>query len=201
MNDMRVVKNDFAGLVRLFGEVKILDNIMNDMFLTYARKLGQAAPVDLHRAQTVNPTVDKLESSQGSLLGRSLNSKGVSKGLGVSPAGHLRQASFVGDEMDDDGPAEITKCDLAVVDSMFDKFWRTEESLSGFLNVKMIKQKFADFRQKLEVWKNRDRARKRNKRNFKKYTKNLLAAFKKAKTDFTMDNDEITQIGDEFIEF
>ena len=49
MNDMRVVKNDFTGLVRLFGEVKILDNVMNDMFLTYARKLGQAAPVDLQR--------------------------------------------------------------------------------------------------------------------------------------------------------
>ena len=80
------------------------------------------------------------------------------------------------------------KCDLSVVDSAFDKFYKTEESLSGFLNIKVIKQKFADFRKKLDVWKKVGRQRTRNKKNFKKHTKGLIAAFKKAKTDFTYDN-------------
>ena len=101
----------------------------------------------------------------------------------------------------DDGPTEIIKCDLNSIDNLFFTFYNNENSLSGLVNVKAIKQKFGEFRQKLDVWKNRDRARKRNKRNFKKYTKNLLAAFKKAKADFTQGNEEITQIGNEFIEF
>ena len=39
----------------------------------------------------------------------------------------------------EEAPVEIVKCDLKDVDNIFDKFFRTEESLSGFLNVKAIK--------------------------------------------------------------
>ena len=48
---------------------------------------------------------------------------------------------------------EIIKLDLSVLDNAFDKFYKTEESLSGYLNIKVIKSKFADFKKKLEVWK------------------------------------------------
>ena len=88
----------------------------------------------------------------------------------------------------DEVPAEIIKVDLSAVDSSFEKFYKTEESLSGFLNIKVIKQKFADFRKKLDVWKKVGRQRRKNKTNFKNRSAALIAAFKKAKQDFTYDN-------------
>ena len=161
------------------------------MFLTFAKKLGQAAPPpDFNRSGTMDP---RLGGSLNSSLGKSQNLKGISKGLGMTPnKGHSRKqsaANALDSSMDQsEAPPEIIKCDLAHIDNLFGKFYKTEESLSGFLNVKNIKQKFADFRLKLDVWKKRSKNRNRTKRNYKKYTEKLLEAFKKAKIDFTYDH-------------
>ena len=153
------------------------------MFLTFAKKLGQPIVKALEATDKDN----KLGSTLGSSLGK--NMKGVNKGLGVSPKNHSRQPSLFVDGPED-APAEIIKFDLAVVDNLFDKFYKTEESLSGFLNIKVIKQKFTDFRKKIDVWKKGGtvRQRNRNKKNFTKNSSALIASFKKAKGDFTYDN-------------
>ncbi len=54
--------------------------------------------------------------------------------------------------------------DLNVVDTAFDKWYREEEALSTVLNMKVIRQKNIDFRQKLEAWKRRADERKRLQR-------------------------------------
>jgi hypothetical protein len=56
------------------------------------------------------------------------------------------------------------KLDLAILDKKYDEWLREDESLSGFLNMKFIKQKNTEFRQKLEAWKKRGDERKRIKR-------------------------------------
>ena len=40
-NDHRVEKHQFVNLIRIVKEPVIHDNVINDMFLTYAKKLGQ----------------------------------------------------------------------------------------------------------------------------------------------------------------
>ena len=189
MNDMRVEKSDFVAFIKMFKDISIQQNVIDDMFLTFAKRLGQPKPEPqaLKRGQTLNATDGKLGSTLGNSLGKSQTLKGVSKGLGVSPGNHQRQPSLNLDDKDE-VPAEIIKVDLSAVDSSFEKFYKTEESLSGFLNIKVIKQKFADFRKKLDVWKKVGRQRRKNKTNFKNRSAALIAAFKKAKQDFTYDN-------------
>ena len=51
--------------------------------------------------------------------------------------------------------------DLTTIDAMFDKWYREEEALSTVLNMKVIKQKNIDLRQKIEAWKRRLDERKR----------------------------------------
>ena len=41
MNDMRVEQKEFKDIIKLFKDVSITDSIMVDMFLTFAKKLGQ----------------------------------------------------------------------------------------------------------------------------------------------------------------
>ena len=43
--DSRVEKQQFINLIKLVKEVQISDSIISDMFLTFAKKLGQPAPV------------------------------------------------------------------------------------------------------------------------------------------------------------
>jgi hypothetical protein len=47
------------------------------------------------------------------------------------------------------------------LDNNFDKWFKEEESLSGVLNMKVIKQKNIDFRLKSDAWKKRLDERKR----------------------------------------
>ena len=65
----------------------------------------------------------------------------------------------------------------------------------------MIKHKFADFRKKLEVWKKTDKRRVKDKTKFERRTKALFTAFKKAKENFTYENEGITEIGQKFDDF
>ncbi len=64
------------------------------------------------------------------------------------------------------------RMDLTTIDAMFDKWYREEEALSTVLNMKVIKQKNIDLRQKIEAWKRRLDERKRlQKRAAQQYQK------------------------------
>ena len=47
------------------------------------------------------------------------------------------------------------------MDALFDKWFKEEENLSGALNMKLIKQRNMELRQKLEAWKKRLDERRR----------------------------------------
>lgn len=71
------------------------------------------------------------------------------------------------------------KLDLAIVDNLFDKWYKEEESLSGVLNMKLIKQKNADLRVKLDTWKKRGEERKRHQKRVFEHAKKIREAFQK----------------------
>lgn len=49
--------------------------------------------------------------------------------------------------------------------------------MASILNVKLIKQRFADFQNKLRVWRLAERQRKRRKRHFKRNRERLTEVF------------------------
>jgi hypothetical protein len=53
------------------------------------------------------------------------------------------------------------KIDISILDTNFDKWFKEEDSLSGVLNMKVIKQKNVDFRLKIDAWKKRAEERKK----------------------------------------
>jgi hypothetical protein len=56
------------------------------------------------------------------------------------------------------------KLDLQIMDNAYEKWLREEDSLQGVLNVKMIKAKNTDFKQKIDAWKRRVDERRRVKK-------------------------------------
>lgn len=70
--------------------------------------------------------------------------------------------------MQDFNDASVDKLDLKVISERFNKYMTVDEASSGVLNNKKIISRFADFRKKLEVWKDRHKVRERFKRNFEK---------------------------------
>lgn len=83
------------------------------------------------------------------------------------------------------------KLDLNIVDTAFDKWYREEEALSTVLNMKVIRQRNIDFRQKLEAWKRRADERKRlQRRAFQQYQK-VKQAFEKHQDDFNFEKDKV----------
>jgi len=71
------------------------------------------------------------------------------------------------------------RLDLAILDAMFDKWYKEEENLSGALNMKLIKQKNMELRQKLDAWKKRAEERKRLSKRAFEHGKKLREAFEK----------------------
>ena len=62
------------------------------------------------------------------------------------------------------GSPRDVKLNLELLQSKFDSFVKTSDSMSSICNIKLINQKFADFSTKLKVWESRDRIRKRWKK-------------------------------------
>lgn len=83
------------------------------------------------------------------------------------------------------------KLDLAIVDNLFDRWFKEEESLSGVLNMKLIKQKNADLRVKLDVWKKRQDQYKRLKRRVFEHGKKIRSAFEKYQDDFNIEKEKV----------
>lgn len=63
--------------------------------------------------------------------------------------------------------------------------------MSGVLNMKLIKQKNADFRLKLDVWRKRADERKRLQKRVFTHSKKIRAAFEKYQDDFNMEKDKV----------
>jgi hypothetical protein len=84
---------------------------------------------------------------------------------------------------------------------MFDKWYREEEALSTVLNMKVIKQKNIDLRQKLEAWKRRLEERKRlQKRAATQYQK-LKTAMERHQEDFNMEKERVIACVLSFLQF
>ena len=84
---------------------------------------------------------------------------------------------------------------------MFDKWYREEEALSTVLNMKVIKQKNIDLRQKLEAWKRRLEERKRlQKRAATQYQK-LKTSMERHQEDFNMEKERVIACVLSFLQF
>ena len=59
---------------------------------------------------------------------------------------------------------ESMRLDLSALDAAYEKFAKEDDSMSGVPNAKLTKQWNADFRLKLEAWKNRASERKSTKK-------------------------------------
>lgn len=93
------------------------------------------------------------------------------------------------------------KLDLAIVDNTFDKWFKEEESLSGVLNMKLIKQKNADLRVKLDVWRKRTDERKRYKKRVFEHGKKVRTAFEKYQDDFNIEKDKVISCVIDYTQF
>lgn len=74
---------------------------------------------------------------------------------------------------------------------MFDKWYKEEENLSGALNMKLIKQKNLELRQKLDAWKKRAEERKRLAKRAFEHGKKLREAFEKRQDDFNIEKEKV----------
>lgn len=63
--------------------------------------------------------------------------------------------------------------------------------MSGSLNQKGIKQRFADFRKTMDVWKERGQFRNRMKRNYLRMKASIRDRLDKAQNEFTFEVDVI----------
>ena len=78
-----------------------------------------------------------------------------------------------------------------MVDGFFDKWFREEENLSGALNMKLIKQRNVELRQKLDAWKKRVEERRRVQRRAFEHGKRLRGAFEKTQDDFNIEKEKV----------
>ena len=83
------------------------------------------------------------------------------------------------------------RLDMGIVDALFDKWFKEEENLSGALNMKLIKQKNVEIRQKLDAWRKRGDERKRVQLRAFEHGKRLRAAFEKTQDDFNIEKEKV----------
>jgi hypothetical protein len=93
------------------------------------------------------------------------------------------------------------RLDLIPVDAMFDKWYREEEALSTVLNMKVIKQKNIDLRQKLEAWKRRLEERKRLQKRASTQYQKLKTAMERHQEDFNMEKERVIACVLSFLQF
>ena len=82
----------------------------------------------------------------------------------------IRVISNKKERFDDKENKTEERMDVMVLENHFEKWFREEDSLQAFLNPKVAKQRFADFKTKIEVWKSRQKQRLRVKKAYKQHT-------------------------------
>ena len=90
------------------------------------------------------------------------------------------------------------KLDITVLENLFEKWFREEDSLQAFLNPKVAKQRFADFKTKVGVWKAREKQRARVKKAYKTHTQKLRQTLIEKSKRFTIDNELVHQCQNAF---
>jgi predicted CopG family antitoxin len=90
------------------------------------------------------------------------------------------------------------RLDLSIVDNIYDKWAQEDDSLSGVLNTKLTKQKNADFRLKLDAWKNRETERKKLKKTWFEHGKGLRKCYEESKRLFNMDKNLLLECIDKY---
>jgi hypothetical protein len=179
--DIKLFKPDFVTFLKLcltgpqpsggFAQARsreqpFSDSELGDLFLLFCKRLEGPPPAEpslnLANSKKSAPTSSKKEKEQAAQL--------------------LTRAEL---ELRD------LKLDLAQVDVLFDKWFREEENLSGALNMKLIKQRNAELRQKLEAWRRRADERKRVYKRAFEHGKRLRGAFEKTQDDFNIEKEKV----------
>lgn len=152
-------KEDFNKFVKGFKK-ELLESELYDMFLVLAKKLPQS---------------QRPKTEQGKTQSKRFNPNNFKN---------------TGDKNDseEDKKKEEVRLDIKFITEKWEKFKKDEDTTSGALNVTKIKQRFADFRKKIDVWKERIAFRNRIKRNFTKQKSSIRERLIKASTvEFTYD--------------
>ena len=66
------------------------------------------------------------------------------------------------------------------------------------MNIKIIKQRFVDFKLKMDVWKQREKQRIRIKKSYKRHTEKLRSILDEKKSRFTIENELVHQCATAF---
>jgi hypothetical protein len=89
------------------------------------------------------------------------------------------------DDLDEGEEKVESFLDVRELQGRYDKFKKNEDQMSGALNIKSIRARYADFRKKLEVWKEREGARRRLKKHIASKKTSILEKFNKAQQNMT----------------
>lgn len=93
------------------------------------------------------------------------------------------------------------KLDVRVLQERYEKFKKDQEALSTVVNIKTIRQRYGDFRKKLDVWKERVNFRKRFKRTYLRNKASIREKFDKALHEFSMESKLIQEQLDLYTSF
>lgn len=154
-----VRKDSFVSFVKQF--VKDMSEVAaTDMFMHLAGRLKQLSQMLNNPLSSFKGTDDFNESGMGSHLDNSnadLHQSFISNMQSIK----ISTYNMTAQEM----------ADLAVnpweLDKLYENWAEKDESLADVMNVKIIRQKNADFRLKVETWQSRKKERKANhKRSF-----------------------------------
>mmetsp|Transcript_13206 Transcript_13206/g.20584 ORF Transcript_13206/g.20584 Transcript_13206/m.20584 type:complete len:571 (+) Transcript_13206:73-1785(+) len=174
----RVNKNQFMNFLRFF--MKDLNDVQAaDIFMSLTRRLQhlllQCSPShsrtmneDSLLSPNASDNTDLRESLGGSIHGLKISTYGLSSS-----------------EMMD------LKLDFSILDTQYAKWADEDESLSGVLNLKLTKLRNAEFRTKIDSWKNREKERKATKKRNFDHGKLLREVMEKSLENFNLDRDKV----------
>ena len=114
-----------------------------------------------------------------------LRAQGARKSL----KGVTNEASTPKEDME--SSAREVRLDITVLDSIFDKWFKDQEAVSGVLNVKVTRNKNIEFKRTIDSWKRREKERARHKKRHFERGKQLRAAFEKYQDYFDIDKEKV----------
>jgi hypothetical protein len=100
--------------------------------------------------------LEKMTDTEGSELFNFLNTK-KKEAIDEDSENEIRVQSRKQDRFDDKENKVEERMDIMILETHFEKWFREEDSLQAFLNPKVAKQRFADFKTKMDVWKARSK--------------------------------------------
>ena len=166
-------KNEYVSFIRFLCK-DINEQAATDMFMNMTKKLQAMLVKPSSNNENQNPNTSNANSRKNQDL----------DGMGSPPNMKQQQLGPYGLSTNE---INSIRLDLQIVDAIYDKWASEDDSLSGVLNTKLTKQKNADFRLKLDSWKNRTTERKNLKKKWFEHGKALRKCFEESKSLFNMD--------------